>query len=75
MMLTFLPPPCVPAPLRPYPSFRNLFKGTPAGIILLVLIVQMCAAVWYTASYIPYGRAMIKGTLCPCLKDLENQDG
>ncbi|CAM9868208.1 unnamed protein product [Ectocarpus sp. 4 AP-2014] len=51
------------------------FLGTPAGIILLILIVQMCAAVWYTASYIPYGRAMIKGTLCPCLKDLENQDG
>lgn len=50
-------------------------QDTPVGIILLVLICQVCAAVWYTASYIPYGRAMIKNTLCPCLKDIENQEG
>lgn len=50
-------------------------QNTPVVIVLLVLICQMCAAVWYTASYIPYGRSMIKSTLCPCLKDLENQEG
>eukprot|EP00752_Nemacystus_decipiens_P002201 g2094.t1 len=51
------------------------FLNTPVIIVLLVLVCQMCAAVWYTASYIPYGRAMIKNTFCPCLKDLENQEG
>lgn len=29
-------------------------------LVLLGLAVQFCAMVWYAASYIPYGRAMIK---------------
>ncbi|CAM9418043.1 unnamed protein product [Ascophyllum nodosum] len=49
--------------------------GTPVGIVLLVLIIQMMAAIWYTASYIPYGRLMIKNSVCPCLRDEEGQTG
>lgn len=44
----------------------------PFGVVLITLILQMVAAVWYTASYIPYGRAMIKNVVCPCFKDLED---
>lgn len=44
----------------------------PFGLVLIMLIFQMMAAVWYTASYIPYGRSMIKSVVCPCLKDLED---
>jgi hypothetical protein len=32
-------------------------------LILFLLIIQMCAAVWYSASYIPYGRDMISAVL------------
>ncbi|CAM9396934.1 unnamed protein product [Discosporangium mesarthrocarpum] len=42
-------------------------------IVLVLLILQAMAAIWYSASYIPYGRAMIKSVVCPCLKDLEGQ--
>merc|ERR1712164_148010 len=34
-------------------------KGELVGLVLLLLIIQACAAVWYSASYIPYGRKMI----------------
>eukprot|EP01082_Thalassiosira_pseudonana_P014827 g13350.t1 g13350 contig8:463029-464073(-) len=40
--------------------------GPKIGILVLLLLVQMCASLWYTLSYIPYGRAtairMLKGT-------------
>lgn len=32
-------------------------------LILFLLFVQICAAVWYSASFIPYGREMISGIL------------
>eukprot|EP00956_Cyclotella_meneghiniana_P027939 scaffold64050_cov37-Cyclotella_meneghiniana.AAC.4 len=31
--------------------------GAKIGILVLLLLVQMCASLWYTLSYIPYGRA------------------
>jgi len=27
------------------------------GVLVLLLLVQMCASLWYTLSYVPYGRA------------------
>ena len=32
-------------------------------LILFLLFIQICAAVWYSASYVPYGREMISGVL------------
>lgn len=31
-----------------------------ALLVLLLVVVQFMAGVWYSASYIPYGRSMIK---------------
>lgn len=52
---------------------RSCLKGAPVEIVLLLLILQLMAAIWYTASYIPYGRAMIRNAVCPCLRDVEGQ--
>jgi hypothetical protein len=32
-------------------------------LVLFLLFIQICAAVWYSASYIPYGRDMLSGIL------------
>ena len=38
-----------------------------AGIVIVLLIVQLCAAVWYAASYFPYGRTILKNCITkPC---------
>ncbi|OQS00636.1 hypothetical protein ACHHYP_03246 [Achlya hypogyna] len=39
-------------------------------LILLLVIIQFCAAVWYSASYIPYGRKMIKTLGSKCFKSM-----
>ena len=31
------------------------------ALTLLFLIVQVCASLWYTASYIPFGQRMLMG--------------
>ena len=36
-------------------------------MILLLIIIQFCAAVWYTASYIPFGRKMLKNCCATCV--------
>ncbi|CAM9130596.1 unnamed protein product [Chrysoparadoxa australica] len=47
--------------------FVAAVAGAHVIIVLLLLIVQALAAVWYTASYIPYGRKFIVNTCCmPC---------
>jgi len=33
------------------------------GVLVLLLLVQMCASFWYTLSYVPYGRATAKRML------------
>mmetsp|Transcript_335 Transcript_335/g.525 ORF Transcript_335/g.525 Transcript_335/m.525 type:complete len:249 (-) Transcript_335:214-960(-) len=33
------------------------------GVLVLLLLVQMCASLWYTLSYVPYGRATAKRML------------
>ena len=35
-------------------------------IVLICVFVQFCAAMWYTASYIPYGRKMLLSCLKSC---------
>lgn len=37
--------------------FVPMPAGAKIGILVLLLLVQMCASLWYTLSYIPYGRA------------------
>ena len=39
------------------------FAGAPKILILLFIICQGCALVWYVASYIPYGRKIISKLL------------
>jgi len=42
------------------------------ALVIVSVIVQLCAMIWYSASYIPYGRAMIQrccGSICSsCLE-------
>mmetsp|Transcript_34916 Transcript_34916/g.31442 ORF Transcript_34916/g.31442 Transcript_34916/m.31442 type:complete len:162 (-) Transcript_34916:25-510(-) len=37
-----------------------LFLDVPPIVLLLLVIVELCAFVWYCASYIPYGRKCLK---------------
>lgn len=44
-------------------------------LVLFLLLLEVCAAVWYSVSYIPYGRTFIKNTcLRPC-KDMCKDEG
>ena len=36
-------------------------------LIFLCLILQICAYVWYIASYVPFGRTMIKNCFKSCV--------
>jgi len=42
-------------------------------LVILSLAVQFCAMVWYAASYIPYGRALIKKMLGGVFKSVANE--
>lgn len=39
-----------------------------ALLVLIFLIIQICAYIWYVASYIPFARDCLKG----CLKKFGN---
>ena len=52
-------------------TFALGLSGVDVGWVLLALVIQVCAGIWYSASYIPYGRRMIiklfQGTcFAPC---------
>lgn len=41
---------------------------TANGILIIVcVIIQMIAYIWYIMSYVPYARALIKNTVCTCI--------
>lgn len=40
--------------------FIPIPTGPKIGLLVLLLLVQMMASLWYTLSYIPYGRATVK---------------
>ncbi len=37
-------------------------------LVIVLLLLQFCALVWYTASYIPYARQAIQSCLCSCVR-------
>ncbi|KAF0699323.1 Aste57867_10113 [Aphanomyces stellatus] len=41
-------------------------------VVLFLAFMQFCAAIWYNASYIPYGRQMIKTFGTKCLGALQS---
>jgi len=44
------------------------------GILVLICVaIQFCAMVWYAASYIPYGRTLIKKTIGGVVKSVNNE--
>mmetsp|Transcript_486 Transcript_486/g.1107 ORF Transcript_486/g.1107 Transcript_486/m.1107 type:complete len:240 (+) Transcript_486:147-866(+) len=43
--------------------FIPIPTGPKIGLLVLLLLVQMAASLWYTLSYIPYGRATAKRML------------
>mmetsp|Transcript_3858 Transcript_3858/g.7649 ORF Transcript_3858/g.7649 Transcript_3858/m.7649 type:complete len:236 (+) Transcript_3858:69-776(+) len=43
--------------------FIPIPTGPKIGLLVILLLVQMCASLWYTLSYIPYGRASAKRML------------
>eukprot|EP01089_Gocevia_fonbrunei_P014098 TRINITY_DN3788_c0_g1_i4.p1 TRINITY_DN3788_c0_g1~~TRINITY_DN3788_c0_g1_i4.p1 ORF type:complete len:168 (-),score=7.10 TRINITY_DN3788_c0_g1_i4:8-511(-) len=51
--------------------FMVIFK--PIGIVILILVViQFAALVWYAASYIPYAQSCIKTTCAGCCSSLSD---
>jgi hypothetical protein len=36
--------------------------------IVIVMIIQLCAAIWYTASYFPYGREILMKAIGGCFR-------
>ena len=48
--------------------------ATSIGVLVLVCCaIQFCAMVWYAASYIPYGRTLIKKTIGGVVKSVNNE--
>mmetsp|Transcript_10945 Transcript_10945/g.32861 ORF Transcript_10945/g.32861 Transcript_10945/m.32861 type:complete len:133 (+) Transcript_10945:222-620(+) len=52
-------------------TFAIAVAGVNVGFVVLAVLVQIAASVWYSASYIPYGRRFIlqifQSTCCkPC---------
>lgn len=43
--------------------FIPFATGPKVAILVILLLVQMCASLWYTLSYVPYGRATAKRML------------
>lgn len=35
--------------------------GRGVFVVLPLVVIQWCAGIWYTASYVPYGRSAVKG--------------
>lgn len=35
-------------------------------LVLACMFIQLCAMIWYAASYIPYGRAILEKAVCGC---------
>ncbi|GMH77222.1 hypothetical protein TL16_g07336 [Triparma laevis f. inornata] len=49
--------------------FLNMPNGLRIALLITLLIIQFCALIWYTLSYIPYGRTMARTCLkknCMC---------
>ena len=40
--------------------FIPMKTGLKIGCLVVLLLIQMCANIWYTLSYIPYGRATVR---------------
>ncbi|KAI8325233.1 SFT2-like protein [Martensiomyces pterosporus] len=49
-------------------TFVFAFAVRIAILCLILAICQFCALAWYSASYIPFGRKMIKGMCSTCAK-------
>jgi len=47
------------------------------GIVLVLLIIQIMAAIWYSLSYVPFGRKAVKEflkrTICKPCWDMYNE--
>lgn len=37
-----------------------------SGAAVVMMLIQICALVWYIASFIPYARTLMKKTCCSC---------
>lgn len=54
-------------------TFSIAVAGVNAGWVVFMLLIQICASVWYSASYIPYGRRfIIKLFQSTCFKPCES---
>mmetsp|Transcript_6439 Transcript_6439/g.9658 ORF Transcript_6439/g.9658 Transcript_6439/m.9658 type:complete len:173 (+) Transcript_6439:68-586(+) len=56
--------------------FTLALIGINVFLILVLLVIQCLSAIWYSASYIPYGRTMIVNACCgPCKDSLKDCTG
>ena len=49
--------------------FIPMATGARVALLLVLVVVQFCSMIWYTLSYIPYGRSMAKNCVkknCCC---------
>ena len=49
---------------------HSLLQRVNVGVVVALLFIQICAGIWYAASYIPFGRKIICSFLrqVPCFK-------
>jgi len=50
------------------------------GLVIVLLIIEICAAFWYGMSYVPFGRKMVitflRNTICkPCATAYDSMKG
>lgn len=48
------------------PTYTDLEPGQVTPLVIICAVLQCCASVWYSASYIPYGQRILKS----CCKKL-----
>lgn len=54
--------------------FIPMKTGIKIACLVLLLLIQMCANIWYTLSYIPYGRATVRRMIVSYLSN-DDDDG
>jgi hypothetical protein len=44
------------------------FNKAPAAIVLMLIVIQYLALIWYSLSFIPYARGMVMNCLKSCFQ-------
>jgi uncharacterized membrane protein YccF (DUF307 family) len=50
-------------------AFLMVLNPTKKLVLLILIVVEFCSYVWYSLSFIPFGRRIAKKTCKKCVKD------